>query len=177
MERNQHIEHLISEYSLELLSKKESETVSDHLAVCKHCRLALQNERQLVQDIRDSIAAATAPDRVRLQQLMPPLPAAQDHILDSFGWQRQLAIISFLLILVFGGLAIERGLPTDIWVSRAPAFQPPTILATNTPTQTSVATRTESSSSPLLEPTPVSKSVIIVPRPALAPAPPSPILY
>jgi anti-sigma factor RsiW len=177
MERNQHIEHLIPQYTLELLSKKESKAVSDHLEVCTDCRATLKSERQMVVDIRDSITAAVAHDNKRLQELMPPLPAAKDKILDNFGWQRQLAVVGFLLILVFGSLALQRGLTTKIFVSRAPIIQPTTILATDTPTQTSVATRFESSSSPVIEPTPISNDMIMLPKPALAPVPTSPLLH
>jgi hypothetical protein len=177
MESNQHIEHLIPEYSLELLSKQESKAVSDHLMACTDCRIALQKEREIVLEIRDSITAATAHDRRRLQEIMPPLPAAKDHSRDTFGWRRQLAIVGFLLLLVFGSLVIQRKLSTEIWVSRAPTSLPTTILATDTPTLTSVATRPESSSFPVVEPTPVSKDVIVLPQPALAPVPTSPLLH
>jgi len=177
MEKNQHIEHLIPEYSLNLLSNQESKEVIAHLAICHDCQIALQKERQLLLEIRNSMTAATTYDRRRLQEIMPAIPAGQIQILGKYGWQPQLAIIGFLLLLVFGSLTIQRELSTDIWVSRAPAFQPTTILATDTPTQTSVATRPESSISPVMEPTPVSEDLLNVPRPALAPAPTSPFVH
>jgi anti-sigma factor RsiW len=100
----EHINHLISDYVLDLLPARDKVTVEQHAAACPHCRQLLQAERHLAHLTRETVMMATTPAPARLAALMPP-PRIRHHArYTTFAWQRSLAIAGVFLFLLVTSL-------------------------------------------------------------------------
>lgn len=134
-----HIHSQLDEYALGLLSVEEQQAVEAHTAVCPSCQNALADEMQIGTLLKSTLHAATQVENGRLRQLMPPAPQQKRPFWRmSQPWQRQLASLAVLLLLVFGGFGAYQ-------VNRGPSsVVPPTSLAitatyTVAPTETAVS--------------------------------------
>jgi len=96
----EHINHLISDYVLDLLPARERANVEQHAAACPHCRQLLQAERHLVHLTRETLVLATTPAPARLAALMPQPNTRQRSRYNTFAWQRSLAIAGVFLLLL-----------------------------------------------------------------------------
>jgi anti-sigma factor RsiW len=113
---NEHINQQIPDYVLNLLPKMERQTVEQHTAVCGHCQTALQAEREMGQMVRLTLQTATQPANGRLAQLMPPIPKhKQRWSLMMMGWQRQLAVVTMLVVILMGSFGVWNGRSQNIW--------------------------------------------------------------
>ncbi len=100
----EHINHLISDYVLDLLPARDKVTVEQHAAACAHCRQLLQAERHLVLLTRETLVMATTPAPARLAALMPPPRTRQCHRYTTSVWQRSLAVAGVFLFLLVASL-------------------------------------------------------------------------
>ncbi|MFO7682316.1 MAG: zf-HC2 domain-containing protein [Chloroflexota bacterium] len=133
---NEHVIHQIPDYVLNLLPKAERQAVEQHTAVCSHCHKTLQAERDLGQMVRLTLQTATQPANGRLTQLMPAIPSHKQRRPGLvMGWQRQLAVVGLLMMVLLGSLGMWNGRSHTIW--GAPS---PTLAVTATSTQDATAT-------------------------------------
>ncbi len=114
---NKHVIHQIPDYVLNLLPRPERQAVEQHTAVCPHCQKALQAEREMGQMVRLTLHTATQPANGRLSHLMPPLPTRQKRPSPTMirGWQRQLALVGVLVMILFGSMGLWHGRSQQIW--------------------------------------------------------------
>lgn len=181
-----HADALIPDYVLDLLAGEEHQGVSRHLASCRRCRLAVQQERQLLLAVRDTMSAATVPDPARLSMLKPSAPQSK-HSLQPM-WQKPLAATLLILLVILGSFALHARRSDAIWPAASPrsfmATAPVIETATDTPTLSATSTATEiarqSKSFPTPEPVRASDGgaigAVLSPRPAVAPIAISPFL-
>jgi len=135
--KNNHVNHQISDYVLNLLPKMERQSVEQHTAVCVHCQTALQAEREMGQMLRLTLHTATQPANGRLTQLMPAIPRKkQGWPVMLMGWQRQLAVVGLLIAILFGSFGVWNGRSQNIWSVPSPT----TLAATATSTKDATAT-------------------------------------
>ena len=121
---NEHINHQIPDYVLNLLPKMERQTVEQHTAVCGSCQTALQAEREMGQMVRLTLQTATQPTNGRLSQLMPPIPQQKQRwSLMMMGWQRQLAVVTMLVVILMGSFGVWNGRSQNIWGVPSPTTQ------------------------------------------------------
>ncbi len=134
---NEHINHQIPDYVLNLLPKMERQTVEQHTAVCGHCQTALQAEREMGQMVRLTLQTATQPANGRLAQLMPPIPQQKQRwSLMMMGWQRQLAVVTMLVVILMGSFGVWNGRSQNIWGVPSPTSLAATVTSTTDATAT-----------------------------------------
>ena len=134
------ISRRIPDYVLGLLSPKQLGAVEHHIAHCPDCRQLLRREKRLGQLVRVTVDMATKPDPTRLRRLMPAIPRRRSVVWHPHGWQKQLAPVLLLLLLVLGGFILQRTLPEG----SVPAFVVTAHAATATTTNTPTATLAQS---------------------------------
>lgn len=133
---NNHVTHQLPDYTLNLLPRMERQAVERHTAVCPQCRHALQSEREIGQMVRLTLQTATQPANGRLRQIMPPVPARKQRGAAWSGrWQRQLALVGLLVMIVLGGFGLN-GRTHNNWGVPSPT----SLAATATSTQNATAT-------------------------------------
>lgn len=171
MKENNHIIDQISDYVLNLLPEVEQQKVVRHVAICTLCHQALLRERHLTRTVQQTIHAASRPDGDRLESLRPPSPHVTAFPRQIPVWQRQMAAIGVVILLLLGGISLSAGQRAGGWLNPSPAFyRPVTATQTNTPTRTATATAisglpAHSTAAPeVVEPT-------YAPRPAITPEP------
>lgn len=135
------ISRSIPDYVLGLLTPKQLGAVEQHVAHCPDCRQLLRREKRISQLVRVTVDKATTPDAIRLQRLMPATPPGQGVVwhppsLRRQGWQRQLAPVLLLLLLVLGGFILQRTLPEGSVPSFVVTAHAATATTTHTPTAT-----------------------------------------
>jgi anti-sigma factor RsiW len=171
MIENNHILEQISDYVLNLLPEAEKQRLAHHVAGCGQCYQALLKERHMVRSMQSTIDAATKPDRDRLEHLRPAVPqrTARHHAFPI--WQRQLAAIGVVILLLMGGVSLSAGQKAGSWFKLSPNdYRPATATLTDTPTMTATATLVSSlpaqatSAPQYFEPN-------LSPRPAVTPGP------
>jgi anti-sigma factor RsiW len=134
---NNHVNHLLPDYVLNLLSRIERQAVEQHTAVCVRCQKALQAEREMSQLVRLTLQTATQPANGRLSHLMPAIPTQKRHWpLMMMGWQRQLAVVAMLVMILAGSFGMWNGRSENIWGVGSSS----TLTATATSTQDATAT-------------------------------------
>ncbi|PID87124.1 MAG: hypothetical protein CSA11_10225 [Chloroflexi bacterium] len=132
---NNHVIHQLPDYVLNLLPTRERQAVEQHTAVCKHCQKALQAERHMTHMIYATLHTATQPTNGRLAEQLPPIPhKKQRWSFTMLGWQRQLALVGLLVMLLFGSFNAWHA--HNIWSDPRPT----TLAATATSTQDATAT-------------------------------------
>lgn len=134
---NNHVNQQLPDYVLNLLPKMERRAIEQHTTVCVNCQQALQAEREIGQMVRLTLQTATHPANGRLAQLMPAIPTQKRRSSSMvMGWQRPLALVGLLVVILFGTLGAWNGRSHNIW--NAPS---PTAIATiATSTQDATAT-------------------------------------
>ncbi|MCA9975030.1 MAG: zf-HC2 domain-containing protein [Anaerolineae bacterium] len=139
MMNEQHVTTQISDYVLGLLAAQARRDVERHMAHCEMCRAALQQERALVQLVRETLDEAIRPNPVRLQQFTPPT-------LTSRRTRRQLrhavAVVTLLLVVFLGNLGLLQSGTAVVYAEPAPALAQPiagTPTASGTPAVTAQA--------------------------------------
>jgi hypothetical protein len=100
----------------------------------------MARERKLSQLVRSTVEVATKPDAAHVRRLMPAIPQQRRSGLYLNGWQKQLAPIILILLLMVGGFMLNRMLPAG----SAPSFVATAHAATATSTYTPTATIAES---------------------------------
>ncbi|MCA9997156.1 MAG: zf-HC2 domain-containing protein [Anaerolineales bacterium] len=124
----------IPDYALGLLPQVERQQVESHAQGCPRCQQALANEQRLGQLVRSTLHAATEPAPRQLRPFMPPIPRRQTPSL-LHGWQKQLAPIVLLLMLLLGGMGWNARQQSNGF-SNNPMLLVMTATTTNTPTVT-----------------------------------------
>ncbi|MBE2222049.1 MAG: zf-HC2 domain-containing protein [Anaerolineae bacterium] len=118
---NNHVTHQIPDYVLNLLPRLEQQAVEQHTAVCSHCQRTLQAEREVGQMVRFTLQTATQPANGRLAQFMPAVPSHKQHkSFTMMGWQRQLAVVTLLVVIVMGSFGMWNGRSQNIWGVASP---------------------------------------------------------
>lgn len=143
----EHINHLISDYVLDLLPARERVNVEQHAAACPHCRQLLQAERHMVHLTRETLVLATAPAPARLAALMPQPNIRQRPRYTSSAWQRSLAVAGVFLFLLVASLHPVLGpgwaaQPSPTYISATATATPIPATATHTLTVTPFASTT-----------------------------------
>lgn len=135
-----HVDSLLSDYVLGLLTDVDSQHVSEHAASCERCRRLILQERDLLRLVRTSISAASRPSANQLDRLMPSMsPAPPPARLDLLG-RRSLTLAVLMFVVLFVGVIMP------LWQGsgRAPAYAPTALktamVATHTPTLTATLT-------------------------------------
>lgn len=137
MKKKEHINHQIPDYVLNLLPKMERQAIEQHTAVCGQCHKALSTEREIGQMVRFTLQTATQPANGRLAQLMPAIPAKKQRwSFTMIGWQRQLAVVTLLVVIFMGSFGVWNGRSQNIWGVPSPT----TLAATATSTKDATAT-------------------------------------
>lgn len=95
---------LLSDFVLELLPVAEEGQVVAHLAICEECRATVQGEREVGQQVRQTIAAAPVPPPARLRALMPAWPRRPRR--QALLW-RPAAALALLVFLFLGSLQMN----------------------------------------------------------------------
>lgn len=131
-----HVDSLLSDYVLGLLTDVESQRISEHAASCERCRRLILQERDFLRLVRTSIAAASRPSAKQLNRLMPATPPGPVPARLELVGRRSLTLAVLMLVVLFAGVIMP------LWQgsSRAPAYAPTAlktaIVATYTPTLT-----------------------------------------
>lgn len=134
---NNHVTPQIPDYVLNLSPKMERQAVEQHTAVCGQCQKALRAERELGQMVRFTLQTATQPTNGRLAHLMPAIPTQkQRRSFTMMGWQRQLAVVTMLVMILMGSMGVWNGRSQNIWGVPSPT----TLAATATSTKDATAT-------------------------------------
>lgn len=105
MSQEPHVLNLASDYVLDLLSASERSRVESHLASCLDCRHAVRRERRIGLQVRSALHRATQPDGARLRALMPPVTVG-GHFPLAISWQKQLATVSLLMLVLLGSVGL-----------------------------------------------------------------------
>ena len=166
-----HINTKTSDYVLDLLPMSERREIELHVAHCAECEAVLVSERAVGRLLHGTLTRATQPDNGRLRQLMPTVPTPKARQAFSFSWQRQLASVCVMLILVMGGFGWYESnqnrnlmpLPTFVAITATYTTEPTitntatTVKATTEPTITAVSEKQAPSfnATPLPNPTPI----------------------
>ena len=124
----------IPDYTLGLLPPHERQQMEIHAQSCPGCQRTLAEEQRLEQLVRSTLHLVTEPAPRQLRPLMPPIPRTQTPSLLR-GWQKQLAPIALLLMLMLGGLGWNARQQTN-WSTNPPMLLVMTATTTNTPTVT-----------------------------------------
>ncbi len=125
----------IPDYISGFLSTREQRIFNRHLAECSACQRTVRHERALQQLMHSTIDLATRPDPMRMERLVPPLPHGATSSLVWPGWQKRLAPVLLILLLLFGGLFVNNFIPTK----NVPGFVATAHAATATSTYTPLA--------------------------------------
>jgi len=133
MVAHEHPVRLLSDYVLNLLAPGERRHVERHLQRCAHCRKLVQQERAMLNDVRQTLRLATQPPVARLSQLMPPPPRSHRHKRLEVLLRPAFAF-GILLLLFVGGLHLYGPDPASVPVSVTSTSLAAT--ATLTPTST-----------------------------------------
>ena len=141
MNDTRHVTHLITDFVLDLLSEEERRKVFSHIATCQKCQLVLQQERQVGFSVLSTLSAVTKIEPNRLRQLRPLMPGIREGIFSNFGWQQQMVLATFLLLIIVGAFGIQSQIRQEAWLSTSPAVHSTMAAVTDTPTLTLSATR------------------------------------
>lgn len=129
---NDHPLTQISDFALGLLSPAEQLQIQSHLQHCSPCRRRLQEERELLNETRKTIIAATQPSPARLRQLAPaPVRPQNRPLIRVLRPVMALSLGAMLFVALLQTYAAGPGAMT--------AHTPPTAVAataTHTPTTT-----------------------------------------
>lgn len=144
MNETTHVRNLISDYVLDLLPRNERRQVEVHAAVCAPCRRALHRERALGRGVRDALAAVTRPPAGQpppnLARFMPPLRPRRRFWPAVLDYQRPLATLGVLLLILLGSFSLRpTGSGADWSLPSATALSA-TATATTAPTLTVTGT-------------------------------------
>lgn len=160
-----HINTKLGDYVLDLLPQGERYEVERHVAHCPDCEAALASERAVGNLLRGTLNSVTQPENGRLRQLMPAVPAPKKRLILHLNWQRQLASVCVLLILLVGGIGwFESNQNRN--VMPLPTFVAITATYTTEPTLTNTATTVKSTA------VPAETAVSANPAPAFSATPP-----
>lgn len=146
-----HIDSLIDDYVLDLLSAKEQRAVEQHAAACPHCLMLLVEERartaQLTASLRDASSAPTG----RLDAMWPGMAAAvglherrpvtQPPVNWWYRWRTTLATFAVALMILASLLGTVRRFDNWLMGTYTPtmASQTASPTASHTPTWTQAA--------------------------------------
>ena len=159
-----HINTKISDYVLDLLPQQERRDVAQHVAHCAECEAVLASEQAVGHLLRQTVHEVTQPSNGTLRQLMPAIPGKQSHQwVFNRPWQRQLASVGMLLILLLGGMGWYESNRSSS-MGPVPTFIAITATYTNEPTTT--ATTTQATAEPVIT------AVSANPEPAYSATPP-----
>lgn len=148
----------ISDYVLGLLPQTEQKHIEEHAATCQHCHAAIQQERQISQRVRDTIATMTQPAPQQLARLMPSPPIRRPRHAFAQEWQRGMAVAALLVFLLIGNFGYSQ------WSGSG------TVLAS--PSPTSLAATATATAEPTAIHAQIAQSTAIAPsRPVIAPTP------
>lgn len=130
----------LSEYVLGLLPWEERRRVEQHAADCPACQARLAQEQRLVQQVKTTVQTAGHVTNGRLQQLMPPVPTPATSRRYGGTWQRQLASVCVLMLMLLSSFGLFQFTgqtnPAGVSVTQLAI----TATATSEPTETAVAT-------------------------------------
>lgn len=130
----------IPDYALGLLTPRQLSAVEHHVAHCISCQQSVARERKLGQLVRSTVDVATKPDSANVRRLMPTIPQQRQSGLILHGWQKQFAPVILILLLIFGGIMLNKMLPAG----SAPFLVATAHAATATSTYTPTATMAQS---------------------------------
>ncbi len=144
MMNQQHIQHKTADYALGLLSPSERRRVERHTMACADCRQALRRETEIGQLVGDTLAIAAQPP-ANLRQFMPtiPQPGFWQRFKFALVWQRPLAPVALVVLLVLGSFGLYSSEQRGPWLNPSPTFLAATATMTDEPTMTLTQTRTE----------------------------------
>lgn len=131
-----HPSHKLSDYVLDLLSPAERQRVENHLARCTDCRRALNEERGLLRDVRQTIQIASGPSPARLSQLMPapPTAARRHHFVTLLR-----PALAFSVVVALFVLSLQIYMPSTNGAALPPTATSLAATVTSTPTSTAEA--------------------------------------
>jgi anti-sigma-K factor RskA len=166
---HQHINYLVTDYVLELLPRAEHEAASRHIAHCGNCRRAVMRERQIGVAVKQTISKASGIERRSLARAMPTMSQKNRfrRIIDQ--GQVQILLACCLLLLAFASVGLQLRLHQNNWTATSPAIFSTTVMITETPTATHLATTEFSDTSSPMAPTPANEIISPLPKAALAP--------
>ncbi len=136
-----HILPDVSDYVLDLLPGEKRRSIETHAATCVICRNALQQELQLVQEVKSTLFNAARPKPSQLVSLMPDFPSRRFSLSKAL-WQKQFAPIALLFIFILGGWGLWQNAKSSIWVDPSPTTLQVTATMTDIPTSTTTQTKT-----------------------------------
>jgi hypothetical protein len=165
----QHINNLITDYVLEILPRAEYEAAARHIATCESCRKAVMRERQIGMAVKQTLSKAIDIEETTLTRIMPAVSRHNGFQRMLNQGQRQIVLVCCLLILGFATIGIQLRLQQDRWLATAPAILSTTVMITETPTATLLATSEGSKPSGFISPTPATGKTVPLPEAALAP--------
>ncbi len=149
-----HIESMIDDYVLNLLSPGERSRVERHVASCPKCFGTLNTERKRISGLVATLKETSSPPAQRLERLWPAVASAAglrknlviapQRVRRQIHW-RQAATGLALVVLIFMGL-LGMAEQFDGWIFHIDA--PATASHTVSPTVTLTPTWTRASSSP-----------------------------
>jgi anti-sigma factor RsiW len=132
-----HSTEQISDYVLGILESAEIPILEQHANSCEQCRAAIAQERQLLQRIGMTFAAAPKPTHAHLMRRMPTPPTRQ-----AVGqmWQRSATVMAMIVFLLIGGFMLQPAGSTSAVATPVPSLVALTATVTNaaptaTPTQ------------------------------------------
>ncbi len=165
MIETRHINTKLSDYVLDLLPRSERREIELHVAHCAECEAALTSEQTVGRSLHSTLSSVTQPDNGRLRQLMPAIPTQKPRTAFNFSWQRRVASVCVMLILVIGGLGWYQSNQNRSMMP-LPTFVAITATYTSEPTITNTATTVKATTEPTI--TAVSEN----PAPAFSATPP-----
>jgi anti-sigma factor RsiW len=129
--------NLLQEYVLDLLPLAEKQQMAQRIGADPMLLSKVKQERQVGQQVKQTLQQAGHIKNGRLAQLMPAIPKQKRPFGPSFV-PRQLAMVAMLLVLLLGGWQWFSNDHAAIWTST-----PTTVAVTATMTHTPTATETQ----------------------------------
>ncbi len=108
-----HVTNLIPDYLLGLLSPRETKRVETHVHACPACRRLLAAERQIGQDVRQTLTIVSRPESGQLARLRPSPPRRTFIRPVAFlqSGQRLVAAAILLALVMIGSWSLHPGRP------------------------------------------------------------------
>ena len=98
-----HVEELVSDYVLDLLSETQRAEFAIHISRCTNCSRLVADERQ-IGDLISKTIKVTAPAQGRLKELRPPVPVKRAGLLSQAPYSHQLVFAAMLIIAIFASM-------------------------------------------------------------------------
>jgi anti-sigma factor RsiW len=134
-----HINEIAPDFILGLLPQEERKRVISHIVDCESCRLIITDERNLIEEVRNTLQRVSNHNPQRIRSLMPAIPK-RSWPAFNFSIIRPVAIGFMIILVAVGGFMINMDKSGLSRIHETPTHSIATSSNTETPTSTATAT-------------------------------------